>query len=234
MYPIAPNMATPTARPAKVVSVKLRSLNRYSGITGSAARDSTTMNAAAPATAAAHSHRIWGEFQSYWLPPHVHTRMRLVVAAASRAMPVKSIRLSVSLGRLGRRRNAATAAMARMPSGILMENAQRHPGPSVSQPPSRGPATEDTANTAPMKPMYLPRSRAGTTSAMDACARIIRPPPPRPCTTRAAMSQLMEPAAAPITDPAMNSTIAESSTGLRPKRSEIRPYTGIMTVEARM
>ena len=106
---------------------------------------------------------------------------------------------------------------------MLKENAQRQPGPSVIQPPSSGPATEDTANTAPITPMYLPRSRAGTTSAMEVWARIIRPPPPRPCTTRAVMSELMVPAAAPRAEPAMNSTMAAISTGLRPKRSEMRP-----------
>ena len=113
--------------------------------------------------------------------------------------------------------------MARMPSGMLNEKAQRQPGPSVIQPPSSGPATEDTANTAPMTPMYLPRSRAGTTSAMEVWARIIRPPPPRPWTTRAVMSQPMVPADAPITEPARNRRMAAISTGLRPKRSEMRP-----------
>ena len=110
-----------------------------------------------------------------------------------------------------------------MPSGRFSQNAHRQPGPSVSQPPSSGPATEETANTAPMRPMYLPRSRAGTTSAIAACDRMIRPPPPRPCTTRATMRTSMLPARAPMTEPAMNSTIAAISTGLRPNRSLMPP-----------
>ena len=37
---------------------------------------------------------------------------------------------------------------------------------------------------APSGPMYLPRSLAGTMSAMMACERIIKPPPPRPWMAR--------------------------------------------------
>ena len=80
-------MATPTASPDTVVRVKLRSLNRDSGITGLLARVSATTKAMAPARVVAHSSRICGEFQSYWVPPHVHTRIRHVVAPASRIMP---------------------------------------------------------------------------------------------------------------------------------------------------
>ena len=85
-----------------------------------------------------------------------------------------------------------------MPSGMFIQNAQRQPMPSVNQPPSSGPATEERAKTPPMMPMYLPRSRAGTTSAMIACARIISPPPPRPWTARPAISQVMSWASPPI------------------------------------
>jgi len=85
--------------------------------------------------------------------------------------------------------------------GRFIQNAQRQPGPSVNHPPSKGPATEDTANTAPIRPMYLPRSRAGTTSAMDACDRIINPPPPSPWIARPAISQFMSPAKAPTMEP---------------------------------
>lgn len=69
-------------------------------------------------------------------------------------------------------------AMARRPRGMLIQKAQRQPMPSVNQPPSRGPATEARANTPPIAPMYRPRCRAGTTSAMIAWDSKINPPPP--------------------------------------------------------
>ena len=106
---------------------------------------------------------------------------------------------------------------------MLIQKAQRQPGPSVKNPPSSGPATEDTAKTPPMMPMYFPRSRAGTTSAMAAWDRIISPPPPSPWTTRATMSTSMVPARAPTTDPAMKTTMAAISRGLRPIRSPSFP-----------
>ncbi|GGG43798.1 hypothetical protein GCM10011374_02710 [Kocuria dechangensis] len=109
------------------------------------------------------------------------------------------------------------------PEGMLIQKAQRHPGPSVKNPPSSGPATEARAKTPPMMPMYFPRSRAGTTSAIAAWERIISPPPPRPWKTRATMRTSMVPATAPMTDPAMNSRIAAISRGLRPIRSPSFP-----------
>ena len=54
----------------------------------------------------------------------------------------------------------------------------------MKKPPTSGPATAERPNSAPIGPMYFARSRAGTTSAMIACDRIISPPPPRPCTPR--------------------------------------------------
>jgi hypothetical protein len=106
---------------------------------------------------------------------------------------------------------------------MFIQKAQRQPGPSVSQPPSSGPATEETANTAPMMPMYLPRSRAGTTSAIADCERIINPPPPMPWMTRETMRKFMSVAVAPKTEPTMKIRMAPMMIGLRPKRSEIRP-----------
>ncbi len=113
--------------------------------------------------------------------------------------------------------------IARMPSGMLIHRPQRHPMPSVNQPPSSGPATDDTAKAAPMIPMYLPRSRAGTMSAMIACARIMRPPPPRPWIARAAMSAGMEPASPPTIEPAMKIEMAAMKRCLRPMRSPSLP-----------
>ena len=113
--------------------------------------------------------------------------------------------------------------MARMPNGMFIQNAQRQPMPSVNQPPSSGPATEEMAKTPPMMPMYLPRSRGGTTSAMIAWARIISPPPPRPWTARPAISQFMSWASPPMTEPTMNIEIAVMNRPLRPIRSPSLP-----------
>ena len=80
------------------------------------------------------------------------------------------------------------SANAMMPTGTLIQKHQRQWAVSVKKPPSSGPATAEIPKTAPIGPMYLPRSEAGTMSAMIACDRIISPPPPRPCTPRHATS----------------------------------------------
>ena len=59
----------------------------------------------------------------------------------------------------------------------------------MKKPPTSGPAMAERPKRAPIGPMYLARSRAGTMSAMIACDRIIRPPPPRPWTPRQTTSQ---------------------------------------------
>ncbi len=79
---------------------------------------------------------------------------------------------------------SAATARATTPSGRLIQNTQRQSTESVSQPPSSGPATAETPNTAPMGAMNFARSRAGTTSAMMVWDMIIRPEPPRPCKNR--------------------------------------------------
>ena len=110
----------------------------------------------------------------------------------------------------------ADSVKAMTASGTLNHSAHRQPGPSVKNPPSKGPSTLDRPKTAPMSPMYLPRSRAGTTSAMIACESTIRPPPPTPCTARARIIIPMDCAFAPISEPSRNTAIANKYSGLRP------------------
>jgi len=62
----------------------------------------------------------------------------------------------------------------------------------------------------------------------------INPPPPSPCTARPAMSVVMSWDRPPITEPTMKMLMAPMKRPLRPIRSPSFPYTGIMTVEARM
>jgi len=112
----------------------------------------------------------------------VATRTRLDVATIIVTMPGQSIlrpaRCDGSLRVIHETTSAAT------PTGMLIQKHQRQSRWSVNRPPRSGPATAETPNNAPIGPMYLPRSRAGMMSAMIACDRIIRPPPPRPCTAR--------------------------------------------------
>ncbi|MNW56977.1 hypothetical protein D3C74_347380 [compost metagenome] len=70
-----------------VVTVKLRSANRCSGMIGSSARFSTSTNATAATTASAMSPRIVAEPHAYCEPPQVPTSTIAVVATAMRAMP---------------------------------------------------------------------------------------------------------------------------------------------------
>ena len=105
---------------------------------------------------------------------------------------------------------------ATRPIGRLIQKIQRQPGPSVSSPPSSGPATEDRPKTAPKYPMYLPRSRGGITSPMVAKASDIRPPAPRPWTARKPISISMFCDSADRTEPARKVTIAAMNSGRRP------------------
>ncbi len=78
----------------------------------------------------------------------------------------------------------------------------------MNSPPSSGPITVATPNTAPIAPWYLPRSRNGMTSAISAMAVTIRPPAPIPWSARQAISSVMFVARPQRNEPVMN-TIAE-------------------------
>ncbi len=78
-------------------------------------------------------------------------------------------------------------------------------------------------NRAPMGPMYLPRSFAGTMSAMIACDRIMRPPPPRPCTPRQATNSGKVCANPAPADATVNRPMATRNGQRRPHRSPNLP-----------
>src|SRR5690625_984566 len=225
MYDSTPNMPTPMKSPAVVARRKSRLVNRLIGITGSLTLSSTKTNATAAMMPAMMSPLICQDPHSKSWPPHAETSTMQEVTTEIRAMPKTSIfgRGPVPSTRLGTLRKIAAAMRAMMPSGKLMANAQRQPGPSVSQPPMSGPATDDTAKAEPMMPMYLPRSRAGTTEAMIDWERIIIPPPPMPWSTRPRMSVDISSAMSAKTDPARKQQIANMNRGLRPNRSPILP-----------
>ncbi len=113
--------------------------------------------------------------------------------------------------------------MANAPRGRLNQKAQRQPMLSANQPPKMGPSTEENAQAPPMMPMYLPRCRGGTMSAIMDIERIISPPPPRPCMPRAAMSTGMLCASPPSTEPPKKSVRPLKKSTLWPKRSPSLP-----------
>ena len=87
--------------------------------------------------------------------------------------------------------------------GMLKANIQRQPGTCTNQPPRMGPSTVDTEKTAPMRPRYLPTCLAGTTSAMIAWERIMRPPAPAPAMKRPTMRNTIDGVMAQTPEPMM-------------------------------
>ena len=83
----------------------------------------------------------------------------------------------------------------------------------MKTPPSSGPMTVVTPNTAPSAPWYLPRSRSGMTSPMGAVAVTVRPD---------------------SADPTMKITMLTWNTHLRPNRSPSLPASTVAIVSVRM
>ena len=69
-------------------------------------------------------------------------------------------------------------------------------------------------------------------SAMTDCASTISPPPPAPCSTRAATNCGIVCASEHSTDATRNTLIDTVSTARRPYKSPNFPYSGELTVEA--
>jgi hypothetical protein len=84
---IAPNIAIPIMKPIPLASRNVPERNNESGMIGSGARLSCQTNATSMATPAIPSPTISGEPQSYWLPPHVVTRMSAATPPASSPAP---------------------------------------------------------------------------------------------------------------------------------------------------
>ena len=218
-------MPMPTKRPAIVQSRKSRLAKRCIGMTGSLTLSSTNTKATAATIPVMMSPLICQDPHSKSCPPQAEVSTMQEVTMEMSAMPMTSIfgRGPLPLVCLGTLRNTAAAMRAMMPSGKLMAKAQRQPGPSVSQPPMSGPATDDTAKAEPMMPMYLPRSRAGTTEAMIDCERIIIPPPPMPWSTRPKIRVDISFAMRAKTEPSRKQQMANMNSGLRPNRSPTLP-----------
>src|ERR1035437_3040385 len=105
-------MAIPVISPAMVVSLKLRSLNRFGDMIGSTALRSTATSAATPTTVATIRAMIRGELQEYVVPPHVVKSTKPVEEAARSTMPATS-RRGLAPAAFGRcRKNIADAIAA--------------------------------------------------------------------------------------------------------------------------
>ena len=94
--------------------------------------------------------------------------------------------------------------MAASPIGTAAKNSQRQPQWSVMKPPASGPATEVTPKTAPIRPWYFPRCRAGMMSPMIVCDRGMIVPIPSPWMARPSTSTQKLPANPLTIDPTMN------------------------------
>ena len=221
---MAENMPMPRTRPMRVVIVNVRLVNSRSGISGSLARVSATMNAATEAsvrTARPDSRQFDQSYPLDESDSQLVSSTMPVVATAIVTMPAQSTgRDDRCDGSLSANHAMANAAM---PIGMLSQKAQRQPGPSVSQPPMSGPSTAEMPKSAPSGPMYLPRSDAGTMSAMIDCDRIIRPPPPRPCTARHRTRVSIESANPAPAEARVNRPIATRNGQRRPYRSPNLP-----------
>jgi hypothetical protein len=90
-----------------------------------------------------------------------------------------------------------------------------------------------TPNTAPRAPWYLPRSRSGMTSAINAVAVTSSPPPPMPCTARNTISPAMFVARPHNIDPMTKIPALSWKILLRPNRSPNFPASATLTVCAR-
>ncbi len=79
------------------------------------------------------------------------------------------------------------------PIGTLMKKIHCQPGPSTSRPPTSGPTRVATPAVAPQNDMAWPRCPAGKVRVMTAIVCGVISDAPRPWTTRATTSSVIEP-----------------------------------------
>ena len=103
---------------------------------------------------------------------------------------------------------------------------------STSSPPSSGPPTVATAMTPPSRPEYRPRSRGLIIAAIAICTSACRPPRPRPCSTRQAISVSTDWERPASIEPTMKMTMASWMSSFLLNRSASLPQIGVVAVEA--
>ena len=80
-----------------------------------------------------------------------------------------------------------------IPIGMFTKKIHSQPTVSTSRPPINGPASAATEATEPHRPIGAPRRAGGKRRVMTAIVCGVISAAPRPCTARAAISELMEP-----------------------------------------
>ena len=133
-------------------STKFRLRKSPMGMTGSAARRSSSTKTTAAATARA-TRPINGRLpQGMSVPPQAMASTSEVTATVMAIMPGQSMgcfpRARASRGSVSPSTTTASRA-----TGTVNQKIQRQPVTWTNQPPMSGPSTFDTANTAPMTPM---------------------------------------------------------------------------------
>jgi hypothetical protein len=102
----------------------------------------------------------------------------------------------------------------------------------VNTPPKIGPTALAKAHTIPIIPKYGPRFRILNKSLIHILTKIIKPPPPIPCTALAAINIAILTLTAASKLPMKNIAAAISKTGLRPQISENFPQDGVLAALA--
>src|SRR4051812_12670719 len=102
---------------------------------------------------------------------------------------------------------------------------------STSRPPRSGPPTVATAITPPSRPEYRPRSRGLIIAAIAICTSACRPPRPRPCSTRQAISASTDCEEPASIEPTMKITIDSWMSSFLLNRSASLPQIGVEAVE---
>lgn len=86
---------------------------------------------------------------------------------------------------------------------------------------------EAKAQTPPIMPKYAPLSRMANRSDMQMLTKTIRPPPPMPWMTRAAMSMFIFTDTAASREPTKKMALVTSRMGFLPKISDTLPHIGV-------
>jgi hypothetical protein len=220
------DMANPIEATPIELSVKLRSLNRPSGMSGSLGpKASQAANRASSTTPAPSSRGIVTHSQIWPQPkrsPSWMPKTTANVPAAESATPSQSSRLDWGL-RLGTRRHARTRATT--PTGTLMRKIHSQPSVSRRTPPRIGPTSIATPAVAPHSDIATPRTSGANVrvTTVIVCGVIIEAP--RPWTTRAAMSMPIVPDSAHHSDAPVNRASPIMYIDFGPTRSPRRPVT---------
>src|SRR5712671_2151560 len=121
------------------------------------------------------------------------------------------------------RRHPQRNGCGAQPQRNVDQKIARQPRCCERMPPMTGPSVLARAKLAPNHPWNLPLSFGETTSPISACARVIRPPPPKPCSARAQTRTERLGAIAHAAEPPTNSPSAQISMRFRPNASPMRP-----------